>query len=87
MPPRAATVMSYEPIVSPAGMITPGIALSLEAAPAVSIKVPSFTEVTVLLPTPPKKPVPFTLTVTGARLEPVETLRLLTAGAEVVTAN
>ena len=45
------------------------------------------TDVTVFVVIPPKKPVPFTLIVTGLRFEPEETLKLLTEGAGVVTVN
>ena len=86
IPPRAATAMSYVPGYTPEGIITPVIVLSFGTAyPAASGSVPSFTNVTVLLPTPPKKPEPPTLMVTGFVLNPEITLKLLTTGAAVVT--
>ena len=68
-------------------MTTPGSVLSFVAGLYDTESVPSFTDETVLLPRPPKKPVPLTLIVTGARLEPVDTLKLLTVGTGVVTVN
>ena len=87
VPPRAVTVISYVPRPSPEGMITPVMVLSLEAPLFESERVPSFTDDTVLLPIPPKKPVPFMLMVTGLMLEPVLVLSDVTAGAGVVTVN
>ena len=68
-------------------MTTPVIALSLEAPPVESVRPPSLTEDTVLLPIPPKKPVPDTVIVKGTRFESVLALRLFTVGAGVVTVN
>lgn len=56
MPPGVVTVTSYVPRPSPAGIITPGIVLSLDAGLKGRLPVPSFTAETTLLPAPPKKP-------------------------------
>ena len=87
VPPRAATVISYVPIPSPAGITTPPIALSFDAGLYASVTVPSLTPETILLPTPPKKPDPVTLIVTGARFDPVFVLSVDTIGAGVVRIN
>ena len=47
--------------------------------------VPSFTVETVLLPSPPKKPAPAMVTVTGLRFVPLLGVTLLMDGAGVVT--
>ena len=67
----------------PGGIITPGRAVSLEAGLNTRLFVPSFTEETVLLPIPPKKPTPFTVKVTVP--EPIEELRAVKTGRGVVT--
>jgi len=50
-----------------------------------SVSMPNFTRETVFEPVPPKKPVPVTSRVVSERLDPVVTLRSVTAGAAVVT--
>ena len=85
VPPGVVTVTSYVPSPSPAGIITPGITLSLDAALNVRLPVPSFTDETTLLPTPPKKPEPKTVIVLGLRFDPVPALNPETTGARAVT--
>ena len=85
VPPKAATVISYVQGYWPEGITTPVIVLSLDAPPFERVILPSFTEVTVFAPIPPKKPVPDTVIVKDTRFEPALALKLVTAGAGVVT--
>ena len=68
-------------------MITPDIVLSSRAALKDRPSVPILTADTVLLPAPPKNPVPEISIVTDKLFILVLRLRLLTVGAGVVTVN
>ena len=86
VPPRAVTVISYVPGLNPAEITAPVMELSFTTAEIASVLVPNLTEVTVLLPTPPKNPVPEIFIVAAVPFPPVFVLKLVTVGAGVVTA-
>ena len=92
VPPGVATLTSYIPAATPAGITAPDMVVFVITAPKNAIEVfagsDNLTELIVELAVPPKKPVPVIVTVVSERLLPVFTVTFVTVGAgtpEVIT--